>query len=297
MKEVVESLSAMSENDGEGEPEISEVIRFNAAGQMTEYRPNGEETVRSRGVWQSLANYAYRYDEQGRMVQAIVTEQGSDPIVYMLQYGNHGYYVPLLFPLGTFDFFLVKDLQSITTEDGSVSYTFDEEKVLAVTLSASWMGEVETRYVYPEGSVYPATKTVTTTRGGEVTGLETTTYSYGANGALATIDFREIQDGTEIQRMRINYADGQLLLPVSKKTDIGGGIYDWTYRYDAERRLIGIDYVENKGAEDELSATEEYDYIQTDSYGNWTQSVRQQQSAVDWAHEDGTFKVYRKIMY
>lgn len=297
VNKLVETTFGVSEETGEEEEgRMSLDIRFNNAGQITYYNPIGEVVAETRSnVWQSLAYYSYSYDETGRMTQAIVTELGEEPTVYTLQYGAHDRYVPLIFPLGSMDFFLVKGLQSIISENGTVSYVFNGEN--ATYQETSWAGDVETKYVYEEGNSYPVKKTITTSRDATIVGMETTVYSYRNDGGLSAKDIREMQDEIEVQRTIVRYVDGGLLHPISKKIDVGSLIYDWTYLYDAEKRLKGVDYVENKGAEDEISQKEEYTYLSFDSYGNWTNSKQLQNSFVDWSHGDGMMSVHREIIY
>lgn len=292
---VIETSYSLSEED-ETEPATLLDMSFNAAGQMTYYNSTGMEPV-TRGVWLTMAYYSYQYDDNGRMIQATVTPVGDVPIVYHLTYGEHAQYIPLIFPLGAMDFFLVKGLQSITSEDGATSYTFDGGK--AAYKQEAWMGDTETVYFYAADSSYPEKKVVTTSRNGVVLNEETTLYTYGEEGRLLKKDVRTMEDGTETERTITNYADvdGQLLFPVSFKMDLNGFMADWTYAYDADNRLQQIDYIENKGSEDEATDKEEYHYLVVDSNGNWTDSKQLRSSRVDLSHTDGTIGVRRVITY
>lgn len=296
VSKVIETVSFLSEETKkEEETRMSLDIRFNSSGQLTYYNPLGEVVDTRNDVWQSLAYYSYKYDENGRMTQVVVTEFGEEPVVYTLQYGEHDCYVPLIFPLGPIDFFLVKGLESITDEDATVSYIFDGEN--AIFKESSWTGDIETKYIYEAGNPYPVKKIVTTTRQAIVVGTEKTIYTYVDNGELSMKDIREEADNIETQRTIIRYAEGQLLLPVSKKIDMGSSIYDWNYNYEEGKRLRRIDYIENKGSENEMAQKEEYTYLAFDGYGNWVSSIQLHSSFVDWSHGDGTMSVHREITY
>lgn len=296
VKRLVETTSILSEKvDGEQENRMSLEVRFNSGGQMTYYNPIGEVGETRGSVWQSLAYYSYRYDEKGRMVEAVVTELGGEPIVYTLQYGEHDCYVPLIFPLGNMDFFLIKGLRSINSADGTVSYVFNGGN--AAYRTTLWTGDIETKYTYEKGNPYPMRRVVTTSRNNTIVETETTVYSYLSDGELSAEDICKVQEGVEAQRTVIRYQAKQFCLPISKKIDMGTFIYDWLYQYDEENHLKSIEYIENKGSEDEMSQKEEYTYLSFDSYGNWTVSQQVQNSFVDWSHGDGVMSVRREILY
>lgn len=52
-----------------------------------------------------MACYSYGYDKAGKMVKVIVNDFSGDPVIYTLTYGEHEVFVPLIFPLGIYDFF------------------------------------------------------------------------------------------------------------------------------------------------------------------------------------------------
>ncbi len=274
-------------------------MRFNADGMLTYYNSTGmnpEPDQQTRGVWTTPSFYAYEYDEQGRMVRAVVTPMGDEPVVYNLTYGHHTNYVPLLFPLGPMDFFLVKGLQSIESDDGTVSYFFNGTEAMYET--RSWSGNTKTVYHYESDSPYPIDKTVTTARGEEVEATEVTSYTYGEDGSLQKTDVRAEEGGVESQRTIVRYAEGKFLLPVSEIADLGTTLQlDWRYTYDTDGRLQRVDYVENKGSEDEVNDYEEYKYTSSDSYGNWTDSRQRQSNTVNILHMDGQVDVHRDISY
>ncbi|WP_294554390.1 hypothetical protein [uncultured Bacteroides sp.] len=291
---VVESTYSFDKGSEIEEENVIFDMRFNSAGQITYYNPTGGEPL-SRDVWQTVACYSYEYDGNGRLIKATVTPLGDDPLVYTLNYGEHTNYVPLIFPLGKMEFFLVKGLQSITSEDGSISYIYDDGK--AAYEEETWSGNIETEYLYESGSSYPAKKVVTISRGVTVMSEESTMYTYDTEGRLLTQDDRTIEDGIESVRTITRYAEGQLLLPVVKKMDMGATIFDWIYTYDSKNCLQRVQYIENEGSEDEITDKEEYTYLSYDTYGNWTDSRQLQSSVVDWSHTDGTVGVRRNFTY
>lgn len=286
-----------------GEVEVEPVtlldMSFNEAGRLTYYNATGME-AQTRSVWQTMAYYSYQYDDNGRMTKATVTSVGDEPVTYNLTYGEHTNYVPLIFPLGPMEFFLVKGLKTITSEDGTISYEYDGEK--AAYTQAGWMGDTETQYVFAAGNPYPVKKVVTTSRDGEVLSEETTTYTYDAGGRLLKEDAKAMEntgDGLlETERTVTKYADGKFLLPVSTLKDMAGGFtFDWSYTYDSNSHLQQIDYFENKGTADEVVAKEVYEYLSKDNNGNWTDSKQLQSGLINWRHVDGLVGVSRQIFY
>lgn len=284
------------------EPYITELLdmSFDAEGRMTFYNSTGQQ-VPTRGWGPEMNSYAYEYDDLGNMVRATVTPVGDAPVTYNLTYGEHAVYVPLLFPLGPMEFFLVKGLQSIVSEDGAVAYTFDGET--ASLTESGWAGSTQTVYAYAAGSPYPSEKRVTTTRGGTVLSEETTRYTYGEEGRLLKTDVRMLEHNgeslSESMRTVTVYAEELLLQPASVMRDIAGGFtQDYAYTYDAgNNRLLQVAYAENKGAPDEVTAKEEYNYLAADNNGNWTDSKQLQSGLVDWKHVDGWVGVRRRISY
>lgn len=296
VRKVVETTYSLVEGEN-GEETVTSQMEFDSAGRLVFYNPTGVEAPTRRDVWQMLAYYSYRYDEKGRMIEAIVTPLGEEPVVYDLKYGDHTTYVPLIFPLGPHDFFLVKGLESITVADRSISYKFDGTKAV-YKKEGAWTGDVTTEYLYQENSPYPVKRVETTSRGSDVLSVKTTGYTYDPEGGLLAEDIKLVEDEVESERTIIRYAANQYLLPVSRKTDLGGSfLIDWLYTYDFENRLLRIDYIENKGAADEVSAHEKYTYLSTDGYGNWTDSRQEQSSLVNWDHTDGLTGARRTLSY
>lgn len=295
VRKVVETTYSLMEGEN-GEETVTFQMEFDAAGRLVYYNPNGMEPP-TRDVWQTLAYYSYRYDEKGRMIEATVTPLGGEPVVYDLKYGDHTTYVPLIFPLGPHDFFLVKGLESITVADGSISYEFDGTKAV-YKKEGAWTGDVITEYLYQENNPCPIQRIETTSRGSKVLSVRITGYTYDPQGRLLAQDTKLVENEVESERTIIRYADTQYLLPVSRKTDFGGSfLMDWLYTYDFENRLLRIDYIENKGAADEVSAHEKYTYLSTDGYGNWTDSRQEQSSLVNWDHADQLIGVRRTFSY
>lgn len=289
---VVEATYSLDEDTDE--ENIILDMCFNSDGQITYYNPT-DIVPSTQDVWQTIAQYSYEYDEDGKLIKVIVTPLESEPLVYTLQYSGHSKYVPLIFSLGKIDFFLVQGLQSITRGDGAISYLYDGEK--AVYEENTWSGDKKTEYLYESGSLYPTKKVVTTSRGETILNEETTIYTYDIEGRLLTQDVRTTEDGIESYRTIIRYVEGKSLLPITKKMDMGTNIFDWSYTYDSNNFLQRVQYIENEASEDEITDKEEYTYISYDTYGNWTESKQLQSSLVDWSHADGTIGVRRKFTY
>lgn len=80
--------------------------KFDISGHLIYYNPTSiEPTIYARDVWQVMACYSYGYDKAGKMVKVIVNDFSGDPVIYTLTYGEHEVFVPLIFPLGIYDFF------------------------------------------------------------------------------------------------------------------------------------------------------------------------------------------------
>lgn len=285
----LESLELRNED----EEVISSVEwKFDADGHLTYYNPTGIEPVTyTRDVWQTMACYSYEYDEAGKMVKAIVNDFSGEPVIYTLTYGKREVYVPLIFPLGAYEFFLVKGLESISSEDGSHSYSFDGNKISYIT--ESWSGISTTTFEYHAESLYPVRKIVTQGRGGVITNTEVTSYIYNDDGSLASTDKIVKEGEIEVERTMIRFVPSSLL-PASRLTDAGGQ-FDWTYRYNENNWWTEVSYKEDLG--EEMEATETSIYTQKDAAGNWIEAMQQQNSKVDWSHYDSSVRVTRIISY
>lgn len=277
----------------EDEEAISSVEwQFDADGHLTYYNPTGIEPVAyTRDVWQTMAYYSYAYNEAGKMVKAVVNDFSGEPVIYTLTYGKHESYVPLIFPLGAYEFFLVKGLESISSEDGSISYFFDGKT--ASYILESWSGTSTTTFEYNMESLYPVRKTVTQGRGGVIANTEMTSYVYNDNGSLASMDKIVKEGEVEVERTIIRFITSSLL-PASRLTDAGGQL-DWTYKYNENNWWTEVSYKEDLG--EEIEAKETSIYTQKDAAGNWTEAIQQQNSQVDWSHFDSSVRVNRIISY
>ena len=266
--------------------------KFDISGHLIYYNPTSiEPTIYARDVWQVMACYSYGYDKAGKMVKVIVNDFSGDPVIYTLTYGEHEVFVPLIFPLGIYDFFLVKGLESISDADGSVLYTYSGNKAIYTT--ESWSGVTSTTFEYDEGVMYPVRKIVTLKRGGVIANMEITSYLYNEDGSLASSDKIVKEGENEVERTVVRYM-ASTLLPVSKLTDAGGQL-DWTYKYDDNNWWTEITYKEH--FEEEAEAKELSIYTRKDAFGNWTEAVQQQNNMVDWSHPDSSVKVNRIISY
>lgn len=301
VKEVKEtSFLQLDGTEGEeGEEFSSAKWKFDNGGRLTYYNPTGiEPEVLSRGIWQDFASYFYEYDESGRLSKVIVDDFSGTLTTYALKYGEHAKYVPLIFPLGPFEFFMVKGLESIICtvdgEDDSTTYQYSENK--ASSSKESWVGLETTIYEYLESGNYPFKKTVTLARGESIESQETTLYSYNVDGSLSLVDISVKEMNTEIERTKKRYLTGTLQL-VSQKTDAGGQTFDWTYSYDENNRWLSTSYIQDKGSSDEVVMNESCNYSMIDHKQNWLETIQIQNSMVDFTHADGTVKVCRDISY
>lgn len=302
VNEVKETSYLSSEDDGSGDEddEISSTQwKFDEMGHLAYYNPTGlEPTALSRGIWQDFAAYFYEYDELGRLEKAIVDDFSGTLVKYELAYGEHSRYVPLVFPLGAFDFFLVKGLESITcTTDGEdVTMTYRYTGNEASYSTESWTGLTTTVYEYTGDEVYPARKAVTVSHNDAIVNQETTSYTYNSDGSLLRTDTSVKEGETETERTIKRYLAGSLQI-TSQKTDAGGQTFDWEYTYDKNNCWISASYVQDKGTEDEMTANETSVYSGADNNGNWIKAVQKQNSLLNPVHADGTVKVCRDISY
>lgn len=287
------SYLASFEVRSEEEEAISSVEwKFDADGHLIYYNPTGIEPMAyTRDVWQTMACYFYEYDEDGKMVKAVVDDFSGEPVIYTLTYGKHEAYIPLIFPLGAYEFFLVKGLENISSEDGNITYTFDGEKASYTT--ESWSGTSTTTFEYSAESPYPVRKTVTLGREEAIINTEVTSYVYNDNGSLLSTDKMVKEGESEVERTVIHYAVSTLL-PVSRLTDAGGQL-DWTYKYNEDNWWTEVTYKEN--LDEEIEAKETSIYTQKDAAGNWIEAIQQQNSMVDWSHSDSSVRVVRTINY
>ncbi len=278
---------------GEEEEVISSLEwEFDTNGHLRYYNPTGIESgVYARDVWQTIACYSYEYDETGKMVRVIVNDFSGEPVIYTLIYGEHDVFVPLIFPLGVYDFFLIRGLESISNEDGSISYFFNGEEASYTT--ESWTGVTNTTFEYDRKGIYPIRKTVTFAREGIIAKTEVTSYIYNEDGSLSSSDKIVKEGENEIERTVIRYM-ASTLLPISKLTDAGGQL-DWTYKYDDNNRWTEVIYKEY--FDEEFEVKESSIYTQKDAAGNWTEAIQQQNNRVDWSHPDASVKVNRLISY
>lgn len=299
VKEVKET-SFQKLEDIENEEEFSSVRwKFDDRGHLTYYNPTGVESETfSRNVWQTFASYSYEYDESGKLIKAIVDDFSGTLTTYVLKYGEHTRYVPLVFPFGAFDFFIIKGLESITctTDDENETIACQYDGNIVSCTTESWSGLITTVYDYVESENYPVKRTTTVTRDGVIEHQETTAYVYNTDGSLSLVDTSVQEENIEIERTKIRYLEGTLNI-TTQKTDAGGQTFDWTYSYDKAGKWIAASYLQDKDSEDEMTANESCVYSRQDSNGNWIETIQQQSSLVNPLHADGTVKVYRTITY
>ncbi len=272
--------------------------RFNEDGMFTYYNSTGVEMQpATRGnVWVSPSYYVYKYNDSGRISKVIVNTIGEVPVEYTLTYGEHTNYVPLIFPVGPMEYFLVKGLESITSSDRTVQYIFDGTE--ASYTSETWMGQVKTVFRYGLENVYPIQKIATTTIEGVLQATETTRYTYDERGGLVSTDYKaEDGEGQVTERTITRYHEKTLLLLKSKVTDAYGTTMDWSYTYNVDNLPLKFDFVMGKGSEDEVNDEEHYEYLTFDKQENWIDSKQKQSSFISEMHQDQEVYVCREISY
>lgn len=268
--------------------------RFDASGRLLYYNPTGiEPAPQTRWVGVASAYYHYQYDASGLLTEATVDEVGAETCTYTLTYGTHDCYVPLIFPMGPMDFFLVKGLQSIRSSDGEIDYQFKNNR--ATYSRSSWGSVTETVYEYAEGALYPARRLITRSRNGEVLDKETTVFTFGMDGHLSSSESELIDgEGEKLEHTVVQYLANKPLLIASKKTVSNDETYEWEYTYTRDDLLMGI-VLKHNGAY--LDSEESYSFSAFDGVGNWTDSRQTLSSLIDWSHPDGIQFVRREITY
>lgn len=299
VKEVKETSLLQFDDTEDGEEFSSVVWRFDNEGRLTYYNPFGmEPEAMSRGIWQTYAAYTYEYNEQGQLSKAIVDDFGGTLTTYELEYADHTKYVPLLFPLGSLEFFMVKGLETVTctVDSDSEPTVFRFSGNTTSYTKESWEGTETTVYEYSENGNYPVKKTVTLTHGGSIVSQIISSYEYNADGSLSLIDTSAKEGSVEIERTKKRFLTGSLQ-PASQKTDAGGQTFDWIYSYDEDNRWVSVSYVQDKGSSEEITSDESSVYSQIDKKLNWLKAVQMQSSVVNPTHADGTVNVIREISY
>ena len=293
---VVETARAILDEE-DTEEDIRSESRFDTSGRLTYYNPTGvypEATVRWIGV--SSMSYTYEYDREGRMVKVVTNEIGEAPRTYMLTYGNHKTYVPLIFNFGPFDFFLVQGLEGIESTDGKVNYRFNGTSASYTNKTA--FEETEVVYEYSLGSQYPNRQTATSKRNNQLLETVTIDYTFSADGSLVSTDKKVVEgdkgEQEQVEQTTISYVRNKLLLVSSIKTITLNETYEWGYIYNSDFLPLGVVMKYNGETLDE---EESYSYSSPDTFGNWTESRESLSSIVDWTHSSGSLKVYRTLSY
>lgn len=289
VKSVEESVCAVGDEAGQ-EKNISFELEFNEKGSLVYYNSTGiARPQQTRNGWQPLEYYSYKYDESGKLVEVVADDFSNSPVTYKLTYGNHERYVPLIFPLGPYDYFLLQGVTEISCSEKGLSYVFDGQK--ASYEVETWMGVETTTFYYQENQPYPGRKIIELTgRTGESIRCEETSISYYEDGSLLSVDKKVKEGEVEIERTFVRYMESTLL-PVTKLADAGGQM-DWTYAYDKNKWCTQMVYKENFG--EEMTVSQTYTYQKTDDAGNWTEALRKQEAPdVD----ETTDRVLRMIRY
>lgn len=282
-------------------------MTFSPEGRITSYQPvwmretEGEPYAMphpmKRSFSETLCEYEYRYDTDGRLTEIRLSEWGADmPMSFRLTYGTSTRYVPLPCPLGTCPFFLVQGVSTITAEGRDFSMTEESNELLYTTQQQTWRGTAveQTRYVYEANADYPSQSITTTTlRGIEQTRTETQ-YEFADDGTLQTTRSTRFENGSAVHGTTCRYRTGSLLLPASKNViPAEGASYTLTYAYDPHGNPVSI----TRSTEEEAPQAETTVYESHDAEGNWTVNIATTSSLVDPSHNDAIVRTERTIAY
>lgn len=259
--------------DDEGAEAERKTMEFDTCGHLLWYDPvglsvEGEERISAYEFgWIDPVTYRYKYNEAGQLVTAILETMGSEPEEYHLEYGNHGRYVPLPFPLGSLSFFLVRDLVKVSKGDGW-EYVFDGTKAWAST--NSWTGTTKTEYDFD--GIYPSRRLEVTCRSTDTVKIEITNYVFGEKGCLKSISVNSCYPADDNEnRTDIKYTSQFLLKPLTETilfSDDKSTRYE--YSYDSSGNMLVKAYVRRANG-NEVSGREETNaYSGPDNLGNWT---------------------------
>lgn len=226
VSQVVEKASEWRATEADVEEFILAEYRFNTAGRLVYYNPTGiDPAPSSRWVGVSAAYYEYKYDKDNRLSEADVYEVGEKPRHYQITYGNHDCYVPLIFPLGPFNFFLVKGVESIKSSDGTIDYRFDENKASYST--QSWGKSIETTFEYEKEGRYPSRQLINTTRNGEILSKSTTTYTFDIDGNLLSSSRQIQEEDEEGETLQTSYLKNRFQQVSTMKSSLLDTTIEW----------------------------------------------------------------------
>lgn len=270
---VLSCVQTGSDEEGEGFEQMT--MDFDSCGHLLWYDPLGlslEEPATCEVGWIDPTTCRYEYDAKGRLIKATLAVMGDEPVVYNLEYDQHGKYVPLPFPLGMKTFFLVKDLAKVRTSGFVYTYTGGK----ATYATETWMGKSEITYEFK--NEYPEKCTELTLRGTDTLRKDETTFIFDAKGRLQSSVLKSTYPGEEgYSQTEIQYAADFLLLPVSETSWLDGEkSVSYYYKYDAFGNLLAKSYQHFSMGESGKEVIEESNnYSGWDSQKNWTVRERQ----------------------
>lgn len=298
LKGQVSSLTETLYSDDNGEEEEDEGssswTHFNADGLITYYNPTG--VAEQRWIGMEMNSYTYLYDEQNHLQQAYLNTLGEEQTTYTLTYDDTDKrYVPLPFPLGNMDFFMVRGVSSLSSSSPDFTCTLSDNEVTYTLTETFLRGSMETitTYRYAESACFPTECSVTVRYDGEELSLDHTDYEFDENGRLLSCVIRRTEYGELLETETRRYHSTLPLCIQSKEiTDCDGELTRYDYAYEAHGWLSSITLTQ-----DGTSATETYEYAGEDHAGNWCEGRFRYSSHVDMAHWDGTVRVVRTLQY
>lgn len=283
------------DEDATGEDEGSSTwTHFNADGMITYYNPTGIADLRWIGM--EMNSYTYLYDGQGRLEQARITTLGEVQAVYTLAYDDTDErYVPLPFPLGSLDFFMIRGVSALSSSDPGFTCTLSDREVVYTQTETFARGTMETvtSFLYAGNAKYPTESSVTVRYDGEELTADHTGYEFAEDGRLLSCVVRRTENGelteTEIRRYHPSLP---LCLQNKEATAGDGSLIRYDYTYEAHGWLGSI-----TRTQEGTTATETYEYNSLDDAGNWCEGCFKWSSHVNMAHWDGTVRLSRILQY
>lgn len=277
---------------------------FDANNRLTYYNPTGIVPIGSRMIGVSSAYYRYIYDERGRMSSAEITDVGMPPLVYNILYGSIERYVGLPFPVGTYNFFLVKGIDTVMEDDKKIIGRWTDGQtftyVIVTNTGTPFEMRTETAYSYTATDKFPSHVSICNYFHGELQTTENIAYTYDENGILLTAErqlednLAEEQDNALLESTFTLYHSDILCAPLEYKVENDGDGWSLNYQYNNDGTLASVT---KKDREDNETGSENYLYSDNDAQGNWTVSYRELDMMVDWNHPTGEVKVIRQITY
>lgn len=267
--------------------------KFDAQGRVTHFYPVNEfESNLPQTYWMPTASQSFIYTYTGSQLTGIrVWEWGSTPVDYTLTYGNHNRYVPLLLlNLQPLTHCFVQGLTGIESSDNSVSFEQQGENIILRTRS----DYQQTTYLYKyEGSVLPlACEELTTASDDEshVYEKRETTFDYFENGAIREMKVRTENEMDKSTEHFFYNAQGCILKHTLDSRQSNATL---SYAYNTTGLLTQIGHTDGEGTEiGRMRAI--YDL---DAHRNWIRVEQRVTGFIDWNMREGTYLLYRNLVY